>query len=55
MKELTAFEKLEFVENLFKVMGLDFNNVTIDRAFTIYREVFAVVEKEALVNDEVNC
>jgi hypothetical protein len=49
-KELSAFEKLEFVEKMFNELGVAFSEVTIDSAFTIYREVVEVIKNNHTVS-----
>ncbi len=51
-KELSAFEKLEFVEKMFNELGMDFSEVTIDNAFTIYREVVEVIKNNNIVSKD---
>ena len=51
-KELSAFEKLEFVEKMFNELGVDFSEVTIDNAFTIYREVVEVIKNNHTVSKD---
>jgi len=42
--EITAIQKLEFVQNMYNQMGLDFSKITVEQAFGIYREVQTILE-----------
>jgi hypothetical protein len=44
MKHITGIEKMEFVQNLFNQLGLDFSHVTVEQAFQIYRDITSSLE-----------
>jgi hypothetical protein len=49
---MEPFKKLELVQDLFTKMGVDFNNVTIDDCFTIYRGIEKVVKEHIESQDQ---
>ena len=51
-ENLKPIEKLEFVQNMFKTLGLDFTNVTIDQAFSIYHDTVNVIESNLKVTED---
>jgi hypothetical protein len=50
MKELSAIEKLEAVKLIMETLGYEFDNMTVDEAFGMFRAIDREIQAEMRCN-----